>query len=233
MLKVTRSVLDSVNPLAKIVVSVVMVGVAFSLRNLVAAGLLSASLMLLFFIAVPPAKRLHYFRSFMVGAIALLLFTGIAALLLQNLNFALLNSLRLVAILLPTPLLAITTPPADLTRALQAAKLPTFLVLGLMLTWRFLPLMQQESQRIMEANQLRGVDLRRQPSQWFPGLFVPLIFRMVSYADEVSIGLETRGYDPDAPRSMSQPIVWRTTDTLFVISSGLLLAVVLLANQGE
>jgi energy-coupling factor transport system permease protein len=123
--------------------------------------------------------------------------------------------------------MASTTAPSDLVRALQAVRLPGFLVLSVMLIWRFLPLMQQEVQRIVDANQLRGVNLARQPRQWFPGLFLPLIFRMVAYADDVTIGLETRGYDPTAPRSNSRPLKWQFSDTLFTIG-----AVVLLSGIG-
>lgn len=95
-----------------------------------------------------------------------------------------------------------------------------------MLTWRFLPLMQREAFRIIEANQLRGIDLSRQPRYVVSGLFIPLIFRIVSYADEVAIGLETRGYDPDSPRSMSQPLTWSFPDTLLILSCiGLLLGI--------
>ncbi|MEM9979086.1 MAG: energy-coupling factor transporter transmembrane component T, partial [Cyanobacteria bacterium P01_D01_bin.2] len=119
----------------------------------------------------------------------------------------------------PGPIFSLTTSPAELTRALQAAKMPSFLVLSLTLVWRFLPVVQQEAQRIIEANQLRGVDLRRRPGQWFPGLFVPLIFRIVSYADEVTVGLETRSYDPSARRSLGQPLRWRRLDTGVAIAA--------------
>jgi len=151
-------------------------------------------------------------RVWLGGAIALLLFTALTW-LLRDWPSAILNTLRLLAILLPGPIFSLTTSPADLTRALQAVKLPSFLVLSLMLVWRFLPVVQQEAQRIIEANQLRGVDLSRRPGQWFSGLFVPLIFRIVSYADEVTVGLETRSYDPNARRTLGQPLQWRGLDT--------------------
>jgi len=105
-------------------------------------------------------------------------------------------------------------------------RLPSFLILTVMLTWRFLPLMQRETTRILEANQLRGIDLTRQPRYLVSGLFIPLIFRIVSYADEVAIRLETRGYDPESPRSMSQPLIWSFSDTIFTINAlGLLLGI--------
>lgn len=201
-----------VNPLLKIGLSIVAVSVAFAVQDLAAAGLLVGVLLaLLLTVGVP-------WRLWLGGAIALLLFTALTWLLRDGLA-AILNSLRLLAILLPGPVFSMTTAPADLTRALQAARLPSFLVLSLMLVWRFLPVVQQEAQRILEANQLRGVDLSRRPAQWFPGLFVPLIFRIVSYADEVTVGLETRSYDPNARRSLGQPLRWRWLDTMVVIAS--------------
>jgi energy-coupling factor transporter transmembrane protein EcfT len=105
-------------------------------------------------------------------------------------------------------------------------QLPNFIVLSLILTWRFLPLLQQEAQRIIEANWLRGVNLTRQPTQLFSGLFLPLIFRIVAYADEVTVGLETRGYDPTAPRTNSQPLRWHLKDTIFAASATAILVVV-------
>lgn len=218
--------LTRVNPLAKIVVSLVITGMAFSLKSVWAMGVLVVVLVGLLLLCVTRQNMRQIMQGIIAGAIAILVFVAIGTLLLNNIQASLLYGLRLVAILLPTPLLAITTPPADLVRALQAAKLPSFLILSLMLTWRFLPIIQQEAQRILEANQLRGVDLSRQPQHWFSGLFVPLIFRIVSYADEVTIGLETRGYDPNATRSMSQPLVWQLCDTGFVLGAVLVLVCV-------
>jgi len=201
-----RGWLWRVNPLLKIGLSIVAVSIAFALQDLAAAGLLVVVLLVLL-LSVGMS-----WRVWLGGAIALLLFTALTW-LLRDWPSAILNTLRLLAILLPGPIFSLTTSPADLTRALQAVKLPSFLVLSLMLVWRFLPVVQQEAQRIIEANQLRGVDLSRRPGQWFSGLFVPLIFRIVSYADEVTVGLETRSYDPNARRTLGQPLQWRGLDT--------------------
>lgn len=205
-----RGWLWRVNPLLKIVLSIVAVSIAFALQNLAAAGLLVGVLLILL------AMVKMSWRIWLGGAISLLLFTALTW-LLRDWPSAILNTLRLLAILLPGPIFSLTTSPAELTRALQTVKLPSFLILSLTLVWRFLPVVQQEAQRIIEANQLRGIDLSRRPGQWFPGLFVPLIFRIVSYADEVTVGLETRSYDPSARRSLGQPLRWRRLDTTVVI----------------
>ncbi|NEP57031.1 MAG: energy-coupling factor transporter transmembrane protein EcfT [Symploca sp. SIO2G7] len=214
-----RGWLWRVNPLLKIVLSIVAISLAFALQTLAAAGLLVGVLLIVLAMVQMP------WRLWLGGAIALLLFTALTWLLRDG-PAAILNTLRLLAILLPGPIFSLTTSPAELTRALQAVKLPAFLVLSLTLVWRFLPVVQQEAQRIIEANQLRGVDLSRRPDQWFPGLFVPLIFRIVSYADEVTVGLETRSYDPSARRSLGQPLRWRRLDTAAAIAAVTIVGVV-------
>ncbi len=212
--------LGQINPLLKLAVCLIIAIAALLLHQLMAIALLVTSLLLLTLVSVRISPLVLGY-----GAITLLSFVAISA-LLRDTEIALLSTLRLIAIALPAPLLAGTTAPSDLVRALQTVRLPGFLVLSVMLIWRFLPLIQQEAQRIVEANQLRGVTLSRQPQHWFSGLFLPLIFRIVAYADDVTIALETRGYDPAAPRSNSRPLTWQRADTLFGLGAVLLLIAV-------
>ncbi len=206
------------NPVAKIGACVVLIGFALLLHQLAAIALLVSILLVLLLYEIP--LSLYHLA---LGAIILGIFIAFSTWLLGDLQKSIFSALRLLAISLPAPLLAGTTRPATLIRALQVTKLPGFLVLSLTLIWRFLPVMQQETQRILEANQLRGVDLARKPRQWFSGLFMPLIFQIVTYADDVTIGLQTRGYDPEVPRSNSQPLTWSLKDSSFVIGVALLL----------
>lgn len=212
--------LSQINPLLKIVLCLTIISVALLLHDIWAIALLVAPLLVL----LPLSVRINL-KIVGYVVLSLLAFMAIST-GLRDLHTGLLSALRLIAMLLPAPLLASTTSPSDLVRAFQAIRLPNFIVLSLILTWRFLPLIQQEAQRIIEANWLRGVNVARQPTKWFSGLFLPLIFRIVAYADEVTVGLETRGYDPAAPRSNSQPLRWYLKDTIFAVSAALLLAVV-------
>lgn len=201
--------LGLINPFLKMGLALVLLGLSLVLKQVAAMlALVGVVLLLLFQLRIRPSLLVY-------GLLTLTLFALFSAWILGDEAKAIFSTLRLLAILLPAPVLALTTPPADLIRSLQAARLPSFLTLSLMLIWRFFPLMQQELQRIWEANQLRGIDLRRQPGQWFSGLMVPLVFQMVVYADEVTIGLQTRGYSPTVPRSNSKPHRWRNVDTLF------------------
>ncbi|MBF2009718.1 energy-coupling factor transporter transmembrane component T family protein [Chlorogloeopsis fritschii PCC 9212] len=215
-----RNFLTQINPLLKIIVCITILFVALLLHDIKAISVLVITLLTLLLVSV----RINL-KIFAYVAIALLIFMAIST-WLRDFHTSVISSLRLIAILLPTPLLASTTSPSDLVRAIQAARLPNFIVLSLMLIWRFLPVIQQEAQRIIEANWLRGVNVARQPRQWFSGLLMPLIFRIVAYADDVTVGLETRGYDPQAPRSNSQPLRWQSKDTIFAVSAAAIMTVV-------
>jgi energy-coupling factor transport system permease protein len=215
-----RNFLTQINPLLKIIVCITILFVALLLHDLKAISVLVITLLTLLLVSV----RINL-KIFAYVAIALLIFMAIST-WLRDFHTSVISSLRLIAILLPTPLLASTTSPSDLVRAIQAARLPNFIVLSLMLIWRFLPVIQQEAQRIIEANWLRGVNVARQPRQWFSGLLMPLIFRIVAYADDVTVGLETRGYDPQAPRSNSQPLRWQPKDTIFAVSAAAIMTIV-------
>ncbi|WP_346289582.1 energy-coupling factor transporter transmembrane component T [Sphaerothrix gracilis] len=205
--------LTRINPFLKIGLSFVLIALALVLNQIAALLILVGGMLLLLSQVRVPLPLLLYSLT------VLLIFTLSAAFLARDWPQALLSTLRLLSLLLPAPVLTLTTPPIDLLRSLQVARLPSFITLSLMLIWRFLPLMQQELQRIWQANQLRGLDLSRRPDQWFAGLIVPLIFQMVAYADEVTIGLQTRGYSPTDPRSNSQPLRWRWLDTAFCLGA--------------
>ncbi len=203
------SFLQQIDPFLKIGLALILICLSLFLKQIPSMlALIGGVLFLLFQIRIP-------LGLFIYSLLSLILFAFFSAWLLGDWSKAIFSSLRLLAILLPTPVLALSTPPADLIRSLQTARLPSFITLSLMLIWRFFPLMQQELARIWEANQLRGIDLKRQPSKWFSGLIVPLVFQMVVYADEVAIGLETRGYSPTASRSNSKPNRWQKEDTFF------------------
>lgn len=232
MLKAKRgraeaSFLLRINPLLKMSASIAFTSIALGLRDPGVLGLLVSILLGLVLVSVRINGKILVY-----SLISLAIFIS-SSMVFQGWLHPLASLLRIVAMLLPTPLLAGTTMPADLVRALQAVRLPNFMVLSLMLIWRFLPLMQQETRRILEANQLRGIDLSRQPQYWFSGLLMPLIFRVVAYADDVTVGLETRGYDPAAPRSIYQPLKWQPIDTGFLVGAISILAILSCLEWGR
>lgn len=135
--------------------------------------------------------------------------------------------LRLAVLVGATPVLALTTAPQDLARALAVLPLPPGVVVALVLVWRFFDLFRRELRGIREATLLRGgtATLR----QRWRAFFVAPAFVVAEHADRVTLMLELRGFDPAAPRTVFQAPRLQAPDaaalclTLAVLTVGSLL----------
>ncbi|WP_245987063.1 energy-coupling factor transporter transmembrane component T [Azospirillum thermophilum] len=67
---------------------------------------------------------------------------------------------------------------------------PAKLALMLALTIRFIPLLVEQVREIRQAQQARGVE------RSMAALFVPLLVKVLTLADDLTAALEARGYDP-------------------------------------
>jgi len=113
---------------------------------------------------------------------------------------------QLALILLLSSLLTLTTSPLELLRAMEKLGMPLTrlkvpvpdLCLAMLLCIRFLPILGQESQRIMEAQRARGIDLSfgtwRKRFQKFRGIFLPLLYNVLWRAEELATAMAVRGY---------------------------------------
>ena len=115
-------------------------------------------------------------------------------------------SLRLVLLILFSTLLTFTTSPLALTDAIEALLSPLKLVgvpaheLAMMMTiaLRFVPTLIEETEKIMKAQQSRGVDfgsgnfLKRLQS--LMPIIVPLFISSFRRADELAMAMEARCY---------------------------------------
>ena len=113
---------------------------------------------------------------------------------------------QLALILLLSSLLTLTTSPLELLRAMEKLGMPLTrlkipvpdLCLAMLLCIRFLPILGQESQRIMEAQRARGIDPSfgtwRERFQKFRGIFLPLLYNVIWRAEELATAMAVRGY---------------------------------------
>jgi energy-coupling factor transport system permease protein len=113
---------------------------------------------------------------------------------------------QLALIILFSSLLTLTTSPLELLRGLEKLGAPLMrfripvpdLCLAMLLCIRFLPILGQESQRIMEAQRARGIDplsgTWRERLQKFRGIFLPLLYNVLWRAEELATAMAVRGY---------------------------------------
>ncbi|HOO45597.1 MAG TPA: energy-coupling factor transporter transmembrane component T, partial [Deltaproteobacteria bacterium] len=115
-------------------------------------------------------------------------------------------------------LMTLTTSPLDMVWALEWYMTPLKYVkvpideiaLLVMLAIRFIPLLFEETDRIIKAQKARGVDIEsggmiRKVKALIP-ILVPLLYGVFRRADDLAIALTLRGYSPGIKRTRMKQI---------------------------
>ncbi|MDO5560991.1 MAG: energy-coupling factor transporter transmembrane component T [Oscillospiraceae bacterium] len=84
--------------------------------------------------------------------------------------------------------------PIMLVRSFSGIKLPRMLTLGMMITLTFFPLLRCEVKQVHEAMKTRGAGSMIRPGIFYRAFLIPLIVRLVSISDTLSLSVETRGF---------------------------------------
>ncbi|MCR4818247.1 MAG: energy-coupling factor transporter transmembrane protein EcfT [Fretibacterium sp.] len=146
-------------------------------------------------------------------------------------------ALRLLVLMAFAVLLPLTTAPLELADALETLLLPLSrfgfparecaLMVGMAL--RFIPLLMEETDRVVRAQLSRGARLDqgglfRRVMAFLPVL-IPLFVIIFRRADEIALAMEARGYGGGQGRTRLRPLRWRKADTGAVLLCGMLAAV--------
>ena len=163
----------------------------------------------------------------------LIIFTFIFNLFAVSLTRALFMSSRLLVLMLFAVMLPLTTAPLELADGLDALLSPlgkigfpaheSAMMIGMAL--RFIPLLMQETDKIIRAQLSRGARLDQgnifqRVKAFFPVL-IPLFIIIFRRADEIALAMEARGYEGGSNRTRRRPLVWKVKDSLAVIVSAL------------
>ena len=137
--------------------------------------------------------------------------------------------IRLVLMIIITTLLTATTKPMDLTIAIEDLLAP-FKVIGvpahdiammISIALRFIPTLLEESQRIMKAQESRGVDLQegslKEKVMAILSLIVPLFVSSFQRADELANAMEARGYNPGGKRVRYKQLKFALRDYVMLV----------------
>ena len=140
-------------------------------------------------------------------------------------------SARLVILMMFAVMLPLTTSPLELSdgldavfRPLERLRFPANEVsMMIAMALRFIPLLMEETDRIMRAQISRGARLGQgnifQRVKSFMPILIPLIVIIFRRADEIAVAMEARGYDGGKGRTRRRPLVWKWKDTLAVMMS--------------
>lgn len=134
---------------------------------------------------------------------------------------------RLMLMVIITTVLTATTKPLDLTLGIEKLLKPFekvgvpahIIAMIISIALRFIPTLIEETQRIMNAQASRGVDLEngsiKEKIMAILSLIVPLFVSAFDRADQLANAMEARGYDPSRKRTRYKVLKMQTIRLCF------------------
>lgn len=208
-----------------LVIALSRVPVSFMLRGLksIVILLILSALLNLFLTAGEPIVEFWIFRITMEG-----------------IRLAALMILRLVMLIMGTSILTLTTTPAELTDGLEKSfsflkvlHVPVHEVAMMMsIALRFIPILVEEVNKIMKAQQARGADfenggLIKKAKSMIP-LLIPLFFSAFRRAGDLADAMVARCYHGGDGRTKLHPLKYARRDYIAYLVQALYLAGIIL-----
>ena len=160
----------------------------------------------------------------------------------EGLRNALFTAVRLTYLILGSTLMTLTTTPNDLTDGLEKGlgfmklfKLPVHEIAMMMsIALRFIPILLEETDKIMKAQQARGADFESggliKRSRALVPLLVPLFVSAFRRANDLALAMEARCYHGGEGRTKMKPLEYKPWDIRAYIILFCYLALVILAG---
>ena len=160
---------------------------------------------------------------------------------------AVLNTLyiavRLLLMIMITTCLTATTKPLDMTLGIEDLLKPFTrfhvpaheIAMLISIALRFIPDLIEETQRIMKAQESRGVDLKegklKEKVMAILSLIVPLFVSAFQRAEDLANAMEARGYVPGKPRTRYKVLHMQLRDYILLFcSAGVLAGMIILSR---
>jgi energy-coupling factor transport system permease protein len=144
---------------------------------------------------------------------------------------------RLMLMIIITTILTATTKPLDLTLGIEKLLHPFekigvpahIIAMMISIALRFIPTLIEETQRIMNAQASRGVDLEngtlKEKIMAILALIVPLFVSAFDRADQLANAMEARGYDPQKKRTRYKVLKMQNIDYIAMALALLVVAI--------
>ena len=214
-----ESVLHRADPRTKIIATLLVMVVIFTLRNVISYLVFAVVLTTVIFISKIPfkytLKGLKPIMFLVLFTVILNLFTikgevalnlGFASITYEGIYTAARLAMRLILLVVTASLLTLTTTPINLTDGIEKLLMPLSRIgfpaheIALMMTiaLRFIPTLIEETDKIMKAQKSRGADFESgnivERAKSFLPILVPLFVNSFKRADDLAVAMEARGY---------------------------------------
>ena len=142
----------------------------------------------------------------------------------EGISVAFFMALRLIYLVVGASLMTLTTTPNDLTDGLESVlsplkkiKVPVHEISMMMsIALRFIPILMEETDRIMKAQKARGADFESgnliQKAKAMVPLLVPLFISAFRRANDLAMAMEARCYRGGEGRTKMKPLHYERRD---------------------
>lgn len=231
------SVIHKLDPRVKLFTTLIFIISVFMTENL--WGLLAVTVFLAVFIGLSKVPFSYMVRG-LKAIVVLMALTAVFSLFLtkgkvlvsfgifqityEGIRNAVLMLIRLIYLILGTSVMTLTTTPNGLTDGLEKAlrplnriRVPVHEIAMMMsIALRFIPILVEETDRIMKAQMARGADFESggviQRAKNMIPLLVPLFVSSFRRADDLAMAMEARCYRGGAGRTRMKPLVYEPRD---------------------
>lgn len=230
-----NSIIHNLNPLVKIFLTIFMIIISFILPNTLNLLLLSLFSLILaiigkifktfvkttLFIMLPIFITLLIFHAILNPAATQVIATvWIFSFKIDGLFIGLNYFAKILSFISISYILIFTTNPADLVASLSKIGLPKQLGFVILATIQFIPLIQTQASKIIDAQQARGLNIGggvvNRIKSYIP-IITPLILSSLDQTYERSISLELRAFFSKKKRTYYREVEWKNSDTVFSI----------------
>ncbi len=160
---------------------------------------------------------------------------GYAAVMDEGLEAGALMVLRILTVVTSALIIA-TSPSRDYLLALTQCRVPYELAFMIMTAMHFLPLLSAEATDMVNAVQMKGIDLKKLPLRRkmsvYLSLMLPLLSRTLGRAEAMSCAMQMRGFRSCPQRTYMRRLTLTGRDRIVIILCPLAAAGFLLWEKG-
>ncbi|MDD3220815.1 MAG: energy-coupling factor transporter transmembrane protein EcfT [Clostridia bacterium] len=237
-----HSIIHRLDPRVKLLGTLVFIVTVFFVNDLLGLALATAALGAVIWLSKVPLK---YMLKGLRAIFILMLFTvllnvfltpgteifrwGFLKVTWEGLFLAGKTAIRLMYLIIGSTIMTLTTTPNHLTDGLEKALSPLkklhFPVHELSMTMsialRFIPILLEETDKIMKAQQARCADFESghliQRMKSLIPILVPLFISAIRRANDLAMAMEARCYHGGAGRTKMKPLVYQKRDVVAYI----------------
>lgn len=250
-----KTIFHRLDPRVKIIFMLLVSAAIFTVKSILIAGLVLILMLALWFVARLPLKVLMSFMKVLLGIILFLFVVqailypgdtpiikplipignGIGQITLEGILFAVLLSLRLMAMIILLPLVSFTTPVQSFALGMVKMGLPYKLAYTMTTALNLVPILQAETGVIVDAQRLRAMKSFEngklgEKLRAYPALVTPLVIGSMRRAQLMAVAMDSRAFGASKNRTYLEDEHMESRDWIFLFLSLLITAGMIAGN---